>query len=662
MCGISAIISTTKSTLTDLRSMNIAIRHRGPDDEGFFISENGQSSIYYGDETPNDVVKSGFIQSPKLNVNKNLNKKFSVGLAHRRLSILDLSPAGHMPFCDVNKRYWITYNGEIYNYIEIRDELKALGHQFYTSSDTEVLLNSYIHWGEDCLHRFNGMWAFVIYDTLEDTIFTARDRFGVKPLYYWLSEDKTIHLFSEIKQITSLPYWSSNLNKERALDFLIYSQMDHTDETLFKGVFQIPPGHFAILTKERKISYPKIETQQWYYLNEKGVNIDYKTAKINFKSLFFDAVKLRMRSDVSLGTCLSGGLDSSAIVCTIDKIKDEKSIQKTFSALSESEKYNEKKWVDIVVQNTKVQGFTTSPTFENFKESTEKLHWHQDEPYLSNSLVMQWEVFKLASNQKVKVMLDGQGADEQLGGYTGFIIYHMLYLLRTFKWNQLIREFRGANKYHGWSYGNSILSVLKFAVPQRIKGIFKKISNTEIPDWVNISIFKEVKIQHPFEGLNLKNHSVRSTSVGQVKAVNLQKLLHWEDRNSMAHSIESRVPFLDYRFVQFNISMPDSYKINEGRTKYILRTSMEGVLPDEIINRHDKIGFISPEEYWLKNKHTEYFRDLLKRAVIDSKGIVNENILEKFENIVLGKEPFDLTIWRVISFSIWLKMFDVKIN
>lgn len=618
MCGIAAIIGQNSKKSQEIKNMTNLVSHRGPDGEGFF------------------------------------NDEF-VSLGHRRLSIIDLSSGGHQPM--KKKDLWITYNGEVFNYLEIKEELVKLGHTFESHSDTEVILASYLQWGKECLHRFNGMFAFVIYDQSKSTVFAARDRFGVKPFYYW-NHNEQIYIASEIKQFTKLEGWKASLNEQMAYDFLSHSLLDHTEQTFFEGVQQLRPGH--CLRIDLKSKY-QVKSQIWYDLKDYVAPSKKRTA-IDFAQLLKSAVKLRLRSDVVVGSCLSGGLDSSAIVCLMNermKTENTSAQQKTFSACSDVKKFDEKQFIDIVVKETKVDAKYTYPDQNHLFKVLEKLLWHQDEPFGSTSIFAQWCVFELARANNVKVMLDGQGADEQLAGYHSYFPIYWVSLLKRFKFLTLFAELKAAKNHHGYSY-------LK---------VFKMMTALILPSWMlfflrgflshNSQIFfnfsSHVKKENPLKSLDAFS-SMKQASYAQVSKTNLQMLLHWEDRNSMAHGVEARVPFLDYRLVEFTMGLDDEQKIQKGVTKSILREAMKGILPEPIRTRMDKLGFVTPEIVWVQERAPHLFRDALKEAVARSQGLIQPSILEYFEQALTNQKTFDFVIWRAICFGAWLKVFNVKVE
>jgi len=452
MCGISAIIKTNHIDLDInwLVGMNDLIKHRGPDGEGYvFISSNSQV-IAGGNDTSEEILRSELNYTPNNRSDKlDQVEDAIVALGHRRLAIVDLTPTGHQPMSYLKGRYWITYNGEVYNYLEIREELKTKGYPFISQSDTEVILAAYDCWGKDCLHRFNGMFAFVLIDIVANEIFIARDRFGVKPLYYWVSPEGFIAFASEIKQFTVLPGWVAKMKGQRVYDYLSRGLSDHTDETMFEGVYQLRGGE-AIFENIKELQslvkanlIGKLPKYLWYELKPKDFDDSYDQAVLHFKELLTDAVRIRLRADVPVGSCLSGGLDSSSIVCLANMIIKQninQVRQKTFSACAKDKRFDEREYIDEVVKHTGVKSHYVYPDVVGMFNELSKITWHQDEPFGSSSIYAQWEVFKLAAGNDVKVMLDGQGGDEQLAGYSSFINPFLLGLLLSMKFSTLFSE------------------------------------------------------------------------------------------------------------------------------------------------------------------------------------------------------------------------------
>jgi asparagine synthase (glutamine-hydrolysing) len=328
--------------------------------------------------------------------------------------------------------------------VEIKDELIIQGYNFISNSDTEVILAAWQKWGIECQQKFNGMWAFVIYDSKKREIFISRDRFGIKPFYYWFAPDGSFCFASEIKAFTTCEGWKAKLNPQRVYDYLIYSYTDHTEETMFSGVYQIPGGHYfqakieSILPNQKR----KINTIKWYEFPQKPYNGTFEEASKQFEALFKSSIKLHLRADVPVGTALSGGLDSSAIVCEMNNILKEQGaedLQKTFSSCSENERFDEKKWMDIVVNHTSVDAHFIYPKLEDVFKMTPNLIWFHDEPYQSLSAFSAYNVFQLVESNNIKVLLNGQGADEYLGGYGQFTYARLVSKIRRLKWVQLYK-------------------------------------------------------------------------------------------------------------------------------------------------------------------------------------------------------------------------------
>jgi asparagine synthase (glutamine-hydrolysing) len=599
--------------------------------------------------------------------------EITVGLGHRRLSIVDLSPMGHQPMCSLDGRHWIVFNGEIYNYLDLRKELEALGIGFVSHSDTEVLIAAFREWGVGCLSRLNGMFAFLIYDTQTQSVFAARDRFGVKPLYYRISKD-CISFSSEIKQFTVLPDWQAEMNRQRVYDFLNWGIIDHTDETLFNGVYQVRAG-FALELDLKPYSSglaaykqgEKLHSFPWYVVKGSGFEGSFEEASQEFYVHLVESVALRLRSDVPIGSCLSGGLDSSSIVCIANALlRTQKSLvpQMTFSACSDIKRFDERKWIDVVVEATGVDAYFVTPRLNSLFDELPIVTWHQDEPFGSSSIYAQWNVFRLASIQHIKVMLDGQGADEYLAGYHSFFGPHLHSLFRTLQWHLLIKEIGAMRRIHGYSYKAIAEHFANSAFPEWIKDKLRLVVKRTVarPNWINI----EKLGCNPVNPFNTNSQgesdSVRSLSIAQLTSSNLQMLLHWEDRNSMAHSIESRVPFLDYRLVEFTLGLPDTYKIFGGRTKRILRRGLVNILPEAITNRMDKLGFVTPEEEWIRREGADIFRSEMLKAIESSNGILRKGeTLDMLEEMISGSSRFNFLPWRIISFGQWVKEFNVKL-
>lgn len=654
MCGIAAIfgLKDPRRLSRQILAMTEIIRHRGPDDEGYalFPKQGSESLVFGGRDTPEAVLGAPYAYCPRFAGAVDAHAACTGAMGHRRLSILDLSPAGHQPMCSDDGKVWVTYNGEVYNFVEIREELKTCGHRFATGSDTEVMLKAYAQWGIDCLHRFNGMFSFVLYDRNINKVFAVRDRFGVKPLYYWIAPEGWIAFASEIKQFTVLDGWRAARNPQRVYDFLVWGVTNHTEETLFSGVRQLRGGEYLELTPSE--GRQNVERRRWYRLEGKRQAGSYAETSRAYAALLEDAVRLRLRADVEVGSCLSGGLDSSAIVCLANQLGKEKSLkQSTFSACANDPRYDERLYIDEVVRRTGVRAHYTFPSLDTLFEDAKEIVWHQDEPFPSTSMFAQWHVFRKSRQESVKVMLDGQGADEQLGGYHGFFGNRFYDLLIAMQWMQLLNEMKATKRCHPQLSPLSMLA--KKMVPNSVRAPLEKLFRGSVvrPDWLNFSLL-QVAPKIPFEE---KGQGFYDQSLLQLTRSSLPMLLHFEDRNSMAHSIESRTPFLDYRLVEFTLGLPTEYKVAQGWTKRILRESMKGVLPEKVRLRGDKMGFVTPEEVWLKKEGPEAFRRQVDTALDASQGIILPSFRDKVDAMIAGSQPFSFLPWRVICFGIWME-------
>ncbi len=643
MCGISAIYSNIGIDSSRIVQMNDLIRHRGPDGEGYFLTDlSDQShsfSIASKDLTACEqkVEITGFIKAHNL---------VKVAIGHRRLSIVDLSLHGLQPMVSSCGNHVIAFNGEIYNFKEIKEELIAADYVFISTTDTEVLLNAYLHWGKDVLNRLNGMFAFQIYNTKYKTLFAARDRYGVKPLYYWQQKGE-LALASEIKQFTCLPGWRASLNIKRAYDFLKFGLTEHTEETMFDNVYQVPPGHFFEVDFNRDY---KILPESWYELKPVEFNLNFNDAKKKFKELFSVAVNLRLQADVPVGTGLSGGMDSSSIACEINSLlkkSNKDGFQKTFSACTNVKKYDEKNYIKDVLANINAEPHFVYPQAPTKIELIEKAIWHQDEPFGTTSIFAEWSVFSLAQQNGVKVTLDGHGADESLAGYHNFLFINLVELLIKGKFYRFFKEIKALKKKHGYPLTQTLKAVVYY-----YKNSFSRLVIKE--KWFKPAIGK-IKLKPT----NLK---LIDESFAEFSTSSIPMQMHWCDRDSMAHSVESRAPFLDPNLVEFILSCPSDYKISSGVSKFILRESLRDLLPKNIYRRLSKIGYATPEEEWLTEEHKADFLRLLDDSVELTKDVLTNEAFVISRKIINKELPYNGFAWRVICFANWMKIFNVKIG
>ena len=665
MCAIFGLVSQREIRPAWLAEMSRILRHRGPDDEGFALFDGQGHGVYPGGhDTPAKVFASETAYAPRGRLGEHSAANWRVALGHRRLSILDLSAQGHQPMTR-DGRCWVVFNGEIFNYLELRDELRTLGCEFHTGSDTEVLLAAYEKWGADCLHRFNGMWAFAIYDRARAELFLARDRFGVKPLYYY-SSSVGIAFASEIKAFTALPNWRPRLNRARAWDFLAKGLSEHTDETLFAGVHQIRGGECAQIRLEDLTTSGRLPVRRWYELKPDTAAgaLTFPDAAAAVREKLMDAVRLRLRADVPVGSCLSGGIDSSAIVCCVSRLLQAATdvpSQHTFTACSNDTSCDERHFAEAVADGRRIKPCYFYPQPEKLFCVLDRITWHQDEPFNSTSIFAQWSVFEAAAQAAIRVMLDGQGSDELFAGYASAWTVLFAELLGRGQVLQCHREIMAAHSNqglpvaHAWSHACGLLA------PGWLRTMFRSVWQTtraRQPEWLVLD-----------EELNSPNGhaagiaaSMLDYSLSHIQVVHLPMLLHWEDRNSMAYSIEARTPFLDYRLVEFALGLAVQHLIGDGWTKRILRESMTGILPEAIRTRRDKKAFALPESPWATQQLGGEFRKRLAEAVISSQGLFAPRLLERFDRVLAGNEPYTQEYWRVLSFDAWRRLFGVRID
>lgn len=572
MCGIAGIVAPKGFEPPVLMAMTHLIRYRGPDGYGFAFIRPGAPSggeiIHNEDRLP-------------------LEGRPVIGLGNRRLAILDTSAAGDQPMEIENRRYSITYNGEIYNYKEIREELDHAGHHFRTGTDTEVILRSYQQWGPECLQRFNGMWAFALWDHARQRLFCARDRFGVKPFYYALREG-SFYCASEIKQILQASSMPRRANPRAVYALLEWGLMDHSEETFFEGIYQLSAGHSLTLDLAGSELSPVIR-RYWELRVEPQVKMSAQEASEEFHRRFKNAVKIRLRSDVPVGVCLSGGLDSSAILCQAKEIAPGTQFQ-TFSACFEDPAVDESEYIKEAVRATESVNHATFPQGHEFWENIRSLVFHHDEPLGAARTFSQWRIMRSARQQGIPVILGGQGGDEALCGYQKYYFFYFWHLLRG--GNPLvIREALMWLRNGTRSTHERFASAMRY-LPRAVRKPFSAAERLCNQDF---------RKDGNFPGRN----PTAAGSIGERQKLDLLSssippFLRHEDRNSMAHSIETRHPFLDYRLVEFAVSCPTDFKLRDGWSKWILRDAMKGILPEKLRLRKTKLGFDAPDATWMR--------------------------------------------------------------
>ena len=599
MCGIGGIINKNNKSVEELliHQMTDIIAHRGPDSSGSFLYKN-------------------------------------IAFGHRRLSILDLSSSGHQPMKYLDDLV-ITYNGEIYNFIEIREELIQKGYIFDSNSDTEVILKAYHCWGKTCVNYFNGMWSFSILDIKQKIVFCSRDRFGVKPFYY-IENNDLFSFGSEISQL--LPFLPNRiLNKKVALDYLISGIEECSNETFFKDIYLLKGGHNLVFDLQTN-SY---EIERYYNLKlsaQKNTSVDDYIQELK------RSITLRLRSDVKVGTCLSGGIDSSTIssfASTIYQNSNEKFM--AIHAKSSEYKTDESEFAKIVSKIANINLNFVEPSYSDFKSNILSIIKIQQEPFGSLSIIMQYFVFKKAKELGCIVMLDGQGGDETLLGYERY-------------YPAIVKSKKGIAKLKALlqSSKNSRLSLIDTIKYQYYFSNYKlRLKRLKYKN----SFYKsEIINEYESEELRIISESYNDISIlqkNEIVSSQLPHLLKYEDRNSMANSIESRLPFLDYKLVELSLNTNNSLKIKDGWTKFILRKAAETILPKEIVWRKAKLGFNAPEKTWTKEFENEMIKEIQQSEILNN--FIDFKKLY-FKNLDLR------TKWRLYNFSAWEKEFKVKLN
>ncbi|MBN2143519.1 MAG: asparagine synthase (glutamine-hydrolyzing) [Candidatus Aureabacteria bacterium] len=616
MCGIAGILNYCKATADERNSVSAMIRslrHRGPDGEG-----------YYQDDFLN--------------------------LGHCRLKIIDLSEAGKQPMCNEDNTLWLTYNGEIYNYKELRTELISSGHRFRSQTDSEVILHAYEQWGTNCLSRFNGMWAFALWDSVNQVLFCSRDRFGIKPFYYCLNENQFIFA-SEMKAILPVLKKKPGLNEAVCKQFLITGKSETTPETCYQKILRLMPGHFLKIQKPfKEIPSP---TQFWDLNRSNPPITGEKDPCRVFLELFSDAVRVRLNSDVPVGSCLSGGLDSSSIVCMINHLLKQSGFHpgqigeklKTFSACYDHPFCDERAYSRDIASCTNAEEFTIFPQGKNLLSSLKTMLDFHDEPFPSTSMFSQWNVMKLARENQVTVLLDGQGGDELLAGYLPYAFYYFLDLFHKKKVFQAAQEYFRFYPMLSERYSFFFL----------LKTLWNKIfqNRTPPPSFAAYFSFQE---KYSTYGIHT---DFRDMLEKDLLNNSIPDLLRYEDRSSMAFSIETRLPFLDFRLAEFIHTLPSNYLLKNGWTKWILRESMKSILPDAVRIRKTKLGFATPETIWL-HENLLSIRELFSRTerkwgdfLLNRKKILND--IPSLTAPLSNNRVQAVTRW--ILFDLWLENF-----
>jgi asparagine synthase (glutamine-hydrolysing) len=618
VCGICGVVALGQAPeIETVAAMARCLDHRGPDGNGDFSATG---------------VAFGF----------------------RRLAIIDLSDAAMQPFASDDGRLQLLHNGEIYNYRELRAELAAKGHVFRSASDTEVILAGYREWGDECVRRFNGMWAIAIWDADHNRLFCSRDRFGVKPFYYRYEGGRFVFA-SELKAFRADPETTLRANPRAVRDYVEQGYLDHAGETFFEGIVPLPPAHSLTLDERG------LRLRRYWSLDPRDAP-DGDPAQ-SVRELFLDSVRLRLRSDVPIGTCLSGGLDSSAIACAVDHLlrteaENARPVgerQRTFTAYFDDDAFDERPYAQAVVERTRSSPHWITFGPDDLVGTLPAIVETQDEPFGSSSVVAQWYVMREAKRAGLKVMLDGQGADEILAGYHGYFGPFFADLLLRRRLGELRDELRAYRSLHGASAAATAVAVARPFVPERVRwlarGRTRGGSSLVHRDLRGLPMTAEGNGAPYRDRFRTQLHLILTRR-------GLPELLHYEDRNSMAHSLEARVPFLDYRLVELLFSLDSSQLIQRGRTKAVLRRALGDLLPPVVRDRVDKLGFVTPERRWLRGKLGDLAADVFASRSFAERGWVDAAAArQRLEKHRRGELDAGFELWRALNLELWARTF-----
>ncbi len=619
MCGILTHLGREK--ITPEHPALEVVRHRGPDGKGAVNFDIGNDGL-------------------------------SLGLGHRRLAIIDLSARASQPMFSPDGSVCIVFNGEIYNYIELRDELKCAGVAFSTDSDTEVLLGAYQHWGVGCLPKLNGIFAFAVYDKRKSLLLIARDHFGVKPLCYHNSPDG-FTAASEIKQLAEFPYIPHKINKEKLFHFLNSGDFSFDKETMWGEVYELPPGHYMEIPVASWRPGEPLPIKQWYdpshILPFKGTFDD---ACEKYLELLKSAIELQLRADVPIGFLLSGGLDSTTMLGLCAAMHPNRGeLLKSFSSCYDVKEFDEREYIDTMIAHAKISSSLHFPTPEESAENLDKVIWHNDIPVHPRSAVSHWLLYKhiKEDNDSRIVILEGQGADEVFCGYADFFWPFMLENVKRLRLGVLLREAMLVRRNYGYSWKVYCRKFLRTVFPA---------SAMNLPPNESIHL-PDLLAKESSSALPVPRETSSILEMHMSRLVILRYILHNVDRNSMAHSRETRVPFLDHRLVEFALSLPSEYKIGKGFNKLLNRVSVGGIVPEKIRWRRDKQGYSSPISVWAGRELKDFFSHALSQAA-EMPFVDKTMIMNRFQRYVQGECAFDPFWWRLVAADRWIKLFRMN--
>ena len=629
------------------------IRHRGPDDEGFLLVNSGKriAQPCGGPDTPPSL------DLPPLE--DFFGHSFDLALGFRRLAILDPSERGHQPMATDDGGSWIVFNGEVYNYIELRSELERAGQRFHTDTDTEVILNAYRKWGHECLLRFIGMWALCIWDAVDRRLFLARDPFGIKPLYYWRENEK-FAFASEIKALLEISGVERQARSQRLYDYLRFGWTDHGADTMFEKIHQVPSGHWIAISADHP--QDAIIERYWDLPTEESSGCSREEAASRLRKLFLNSVNLHLRSDVPVGSALSGGIDSSSIVMGIRRLRPEAFDVLTVSHIDVDPTVREERWVDLITQASGAHPHKVTPHPEDLLSDLAELVGVQDEPFSSTSIYAQFRVFQLARKLGVKVMLDGQGADEMLGGYPSYLSARLASLLAHGHWIRAAQFFSHIRHLPNIDLRSTMIRTGGLMLPRSFEGVARNLSGESfVPSWMSLEWVRRNSIVPTPLRVRGDPDVLRAQLREALLQRSLPSLLRYEDRNSMAASVESRLPFLTTEIVEFVFSLPEEHLISPlGTSKSIFREAMRGIVPDAILDRKDKIGFATSEHSWLLALRPVVNTVLESETAKEITALNHDVVCSEADAALSPGKHLDPRIWRWLSTVLWAERYSVS--
>jgi len=640
MCGIFGIVQKEFDFDLNpcLEKASQVLMHRGPDDYGFlsYASDRGVSI-----DRSLDAFHSG-----------------TVGLLHRRLSIQDLSDHGWQPMTNHDRSLSLVFNGEIYNFHELRENLEAKGAEFQSHSDSEVLLKAYETWGAECVKRFVGMFAFAILDLRKQILFCARDCFGIKPFYYTVNS-KRFAFASEPKALLEcVPDVTRKANIARVYEYLKSGYHETIEQSFFEDVKVLPPAHFMSISLENPF---EIHIEKYWSLDlKKQSSLSFDQASQALHDTFEESVKIHMRSDVEVSATLSGGIDSSSIVMMAQRFHKHQKPFKTISFIAEDERISEEKWINQVNDALQADPHKFKPSSEELFSDIDDVIRMQDEPFGSTSIYAQYRVFKLIHSLGLKVVLDGQGADEMLAGYRQYIFARIESLVQEKKYLQALQLALSAMSLpNAWQQLYKIIPTSLGIIKAKL-GVHTKVNQTASKPWLKEEWFQQhgaIKARPQYG----EGYSLKAKLLDTFQYSNLPQLLRFADRNSMTFSVESRLPFLTPQMAELIFSLPESYLIDQKATsKAVFRKAMRGVVPNSVLDRKDKIGFNSPEELWFKN-NPEWIENILKSETAKKIPFLNQKeMIAEWQSCVQGDTRYDWRFWRWVNLIKWSEIYQIE--